>query len=58
MCDAKPSPELMQIYWHLDPNEKTLVKFDQNRYCFVHKYTFENVICEMAAIRHEGDELI
>ena len=47
---AKPLSKPILGYWQLNPQEHTSVKFYSIKNPFVHKYAYENIVCEMAAI--------
>ena len=51
---TKPLPEPMLIFRQLDPCEQTSVKFQSKYFFFFHENTYENVVCEMAAILSRG----
>ena len=54
---AKLLPELMLSYCQLDPWEQTSVKFESKYKIFIHENSLENVVCQMAVILFEGNEL-
>ena len=54
LFSAKPLPEPMMTYCQLEPSNKLQWNWDQNTKLFIHKNTFENFICEMAAILSRG----
>ena len=51
MFGANPLPKPMLVYCLLDPWEQSSVKFESKYNFFIHENAFENVVCEMAAIR-------
>ena len=54
LFSAKPLHEPMLTYCQLEPEEQTSMKFELKYKLFIHENTFENAVCEFAAILSRG----
>ena len=57
LFDTKPLPQPMQPYCQLDLSTLISMKLQAKYNIFIRENTFENIVCEMAAILCRGDEL-
>ena len=54
LFDAKPLSQPLLGYYQLDSKEQTSVEFCHKANFLIQENTFENVVCEMAAIFSRG----